>query len=102
MPDDFDLNMRQAPMLHAQLHGRRTGEVKDPAIDVWPTIGDADMKMLAIREVHNPDNAAEGHGPVGCSQRVHIEQFPVGGLPPMKLLAVPGGNPTVLDPDVKL
>jgi len=101
MADDFHLNMRQPPVLHAQLHGGCTGEVKNPAIDVWPPIGDANVKMLAIRKVYNPNNAAEGHRPMGCSQRVHIEQFPVGGLPSMKLFAIPGGNPTVLDPDVK-
>src|SRR5262249_15060821 len=78
------------------------GEVKNPAIHIWPAVSDAHVKVLAVCKIDDPYDAAKRHGPVGGGQRVHIENFTVGRLSAMKLLAVPGSYPAVLYPRVKL
>ena len=34
-------------------------------------------------------------------QPFHIEDLAVRGLPPMKLFAIPGSNPAILDPNIQ-
>jgi hypothetical protein len=38
---------------------------------------------------------------MGCSQSLHVEQFTVRRLSAMELFAIPGGDATIFDSDVK-
>jgi hypothetical protein len=58
--------------------------------------------MFSVRQIHDPDHAAEREGSMGSSQGLHVEQFAVGCLFAMKGLAIPGSDPTILNPYVQL
>jgi hypothetical protein len=40
--------------------------------------------MFPVRQIHDPDHAAEREGPMGSSQTLHVEQFTIGCLLAMK------------------
>jgi hypothetical protein len=101
LADDFNLNVGQPPMLHTQLDGCGVGKIKNPAIHVGPAIGDTHMNMPSIGQVDDSYDATEWHGSVGGSQCLHVEDFAVCRLPPMKLLPVPGGDTTISNADIK-
>jgi hypothetical protein len=42
------------------------------------------MKMLPVRQIHNPDHGAEREGAMSRSQCFHVEQFAIGCLFSMK------------------
>src|SRR5262245_38577686 len=102
LTDNFHLNMSEALTVHLQQHRSRTRQIEDPTVHIGATIGNADMDVLSIGQIDDPNGAPERDGSVGRGQSFHVKDFTVGGQPPMKLLAVPGGNPSVLDTDIKL
>src|SRR5262245_66033880 len=97
LTDNFHLNMSKAPTVHLQQYGSGVRQIEDPTVHIGATIGNADMDVLSIGQIDDPNGAPERDGSVGRGQSFHVKDFTVGGQPPMKLLAVPGGNLSVLD-----
>jgi hypothetical protein len=60
------------------------------------------MEMFSIGQIDYPNDTPKGDGPMGCGQRLHIEDFTICGLFSMKLFAIPGGDPPIFNPNVKL
>lgn len=101
LADDFHVNMCQSSMLHPQLDRCSMREVEDSAIDVRPSVSDAHIDMLPVRQVDDSDDAAERHRAVSCRQSLHIVDFAVGRLPPMKRFTIPRGDSAILYTHVK-
>ena len=61
-------------------------------------------KRPAVLQIGHLDDARHRQGGVGRGQLVQVEDFAVGGQSPVKLLAVPGGDPgfvvVVIDPRI--
>jgi hypothetical protein len=59
------------------------------------------MGMLSVLEIDNPNYTAEGEGPVGSGQGLHVEQLTVGRLFAMKRFAIPGRDSAILNPYIQ-
>lgn len=60
------------------------------------------MEMFAVRQIDDANHTPERDRPMRSRQPFHIEDLAVRGLPPMKLFAIPGSNPAILDPNIQL
>jgi len=68
------------------------GKVDHPVIDVGPAIVDADENRAIVGEVGDVGIARQRQGRMGGSQGGSVEDFAVGRRPPVKIVAIPGGD----------
>jgi hypothetical protein len=77
------------------------GEVQDPAVHIGTSVVNPHSDMLTVRQINDSNNAPEREGPMGRRHGLHIKDLSIGSLFAVKLLPVPGGDATVLNPDIK-
>src|SRR5574341_703685 len=78
------------------------GQVKDSTIHIGATVINSDMDVLPVRQIHHANHASQGKGPMRRGQGLHIEQFSIRSLLTVELLAIPGGEPPIFQPDIQL
>ena len=100
--DYFNLNMRQSPMLHAQLDGSTTRQVKNAPFFIGTTVGNPHVQMFSVVHIDDPHHTPKRHRSMGGRQSFHVEDLSIRSLPPVELLAIPRSNPPVLDAHIKL
>lgn len=79
-----------------QHSGRAVTEIHDSVTDVWATIINPDNDPPSISKVGHFDVGSQRKRFVRRSQLEHVEIFPAGRSPAVKLFAVPGGEPDLV------
>src|SRR5450830_1097256 len=90
--DIFDLHLGDASAVEAQNLGGLDRQVDDPVADVRPAVVDAHYDRAVIGQIGDPRIGRQRHGRMGGRNRIHVEDFAVGGIAAVEVVAVPGGQ----------
>jgi len=90
--DIFYFDLAQTVVVEAERLRCFRRHIDDAAADKRPAIIDAHDNRALIAEIGHPHIARQRQRRVRCRKRVHVECLAIGGSPPVKVFAVPGGH----------
>ena len=86
-------HLGDALVLVAKFLGRASRQVDHSVVRIGPAIIDTDKDCPVVGHVGDIRIGRDRQGRVRRRQRVHVEDFAVGGFAAMKISAVPGAEP---------
>ncbi len=97
--DVFDLHPCNTVALKSQKLRGSNGNINEAISDVRAAIIDPDHNGAPVRKVGDAYVGRQRQRGMCCRNRIHIEDFAIGGVAAMKVLAIPGckANGTVVD-----
>src|SRR5450631_4563365 len=90
--DIVDLHLGDAFAIEAQNLGGLDRQVDDPVADVRPAVVDAHHDRAVIGQIGDARIGRQRHGRMRGRNRIHVEDFAVGGIAAVEVVAVPGGQ----------
>src|SRR5664279_1126109 len=90
--DIFDLHLGDAFAVEAQNLGGLDRQVDDPVTDIGTAVVDAHYDRAVIGQIGDARIGRQRHGRMRGRNRIHVEDFAVGGIAAVEIVAVPGGQ----------
>src|SRR5664280_2261549 len=88
--DIFDLHLGDAFAVETQNLGGLDRQVDDPVADIGPAVVDAHYDRAVIGQIGDPRIGRQRHGRMRGRNRIHVEDFTVGSIAAVEVVAVPG------------
>src|ERR1019366_7391890 len=90
--DIFDLHLGDAFAVEAQNLGGLDRQVDDPVADIGPAVVDAHYDRAVIGQIGDPRIGRQRQRRMRGRNRINVEDFAVGGIAALEVVAVPGGQ----------